>query len=468
MKRIALCLLAAGMLMLAAPSVRWQAQEKPAAQAPQKKLPAVMDLIKHQTAIRNQGARDVCPYFPPVAALEAAYRRAGVKVELSPEHLIWLRNVTCAGDNGKRDVAENLVSTLGGGNGMGVLTNYAVCREQDLPYRGEGAVAQIGNSDYYKGYELEKYDWSKPFSQFALNRWNLDPKRLPAAARANAKYAIAKYKTIPAKDLRDPRKFEEVLADHHEIIFTLLLHDDIHRLDPAQPVWRPKKGARVIGLHFMLMVGYDSNRKFFIVKNQWGPTNYTGQKDRLAENWKDIVKYDGYTLLDYDYLAAVGEAHYITEIVPADSPRFNSQRALGQWEVTFRQKDKAVMTGVLCWRRLPDTGDKKPNLRIGDLVTADGQQYRVNAKLAGNGAKPFEASLFIDFDKGTIPTTSTDGAAWKGKLTLPEKGNGSLDLLPEAGNKQTVWGVPAAEIRVTAVQVSDKNLLKGIKLAAAP
>jgi hypothetical protein len=233
MKRFKLFLLATSLVILPTIQARWQGEEKDITQPPQSKLPAVMDLLKHQTAIRNQGMRDVCPYFPPVAALEAAYRRAGVKVELSPEHLIWLRNVTAGGDNGKRDIAENLVSTLGGGNGMGVLTNYAVCREQDLPYRGDGAVAQIGNSDYYQGYDLEKYDWSKPFSQFALNRWNLDPARLPPPARANAKYAIAKYKTIAAKDLRNARKFEEILADQHEIIFTVLLHDDIHRSDPA-------------------------------------------------------------------------------------------------------------------------------------------------------------------------------------------------------------------------------------------
>jgi len=186
-----------------------------------------------------------------------------------------------------------------------------------------------------------------------------DPHQLPPAARANAWYAIGHYTTMPVTDLRNPTKFEEILASEHEIVFTLMVHDDIHQLDPAHPVWRLKPGSRPIGNHFTLMVGYDSQRKFFIVKNQWGPTNYSRQKDRLAPGWEDIVRYDGYTLVDYNNLSACGESHWITEVVPADSLRFNPQRALGQWSITFTRKNKPVMKGVLCWRRLPsDEGGK--------------------------------------------------------------------------------------------------------------
>jgi hypothetical protein len=439
------------------------------------KLPAALDLLKYQTGIRNQGGRDVCPYFPPVAALEAAYRRAGTKVELSEEHLIWLRNVTCGSDKGKREVAENLVSTLGGGNGMGVLTTYAICRAQDMRYRQ--AVNQ-------KGYGLEKYDWSKPFSQFVLNRWNLDPHQLPPAARANARYSISKYATMPAEDLKNPRKFEEILASEHEIIFTLVLHDDIHQVNPAQPVWRRQQGTKSIGLHFMLMVGYDSNRKFFIVKNQWGPTNYSGKKDRLDSGWKDIVRYDGYTLVDYNYLAECQEGHYITEIASIESPHFDAQRALGQWEVTFKNKNSSIMTGVLCWRRLPsdETGKlaipqvdgrppikaegEKANLRIGDLVMADGQEYRVNARFNGEETKPYSVSLAIDFGSGVIPANSMAGTTWTGSLTLPNTGNALMNLSPAGGAKEELFGVHTSDLQITATQVSDRNLLKSIKVTS--
>ncbi len=483
MKRNTITCWAVGLLALLPVSIATvRAQDNDKKERSPSKLPWTFDLLKYQTAVRNQGERDVCPYFPPVAALEAAYGRAGEKMELSEEHLIWLRNVTAGADSGKRDVAENLVSTLGGGNGMGVLATYAICRAQDLPYRG--VVDQ-------RGFGLEKYDWSKPFNQFLLNRWNFDPHQLPPAARANAKYAIGKYVTMPTKDLRDPRKFEEILASEHEIIFTLMLHDDIHHLDPTQPVWRRKPGSPRIGNHFMLMVGYDSTRKFFIVKNQWGPTNYSGQKARLAAGWEDIVRYDGYTLVDYNYLTECGEGHYITEVVPVDSVRFNPQRALGQWSITFKRNNQSVMKGVLCWRRLPSdesgklaipliadlvktasptwtpaphlqTKLKQADLRIGDLVTEDGQEFRVNASLNGDGTGLYKVSLHIDFNTGAIPTNSNGGTAWAGTLALPKDGTGSMNLNPVTGSKQTLWGVQASDLQITAALVSDKNLLKAM------
>ena len=70
--------------------------------------PPVVDLRKFQTSIKNQGGRDSCPYFPPVAALEAAYKHKGIDVNLSVEHLIWLRNVTAGNNKESCDVAENL------------------------------------------------------------------------------------------------------------------------------------------------------------------------------------------------------------------------------------------------------------------------------------------------------------------------------------------------------------------------
>jgi hypothetical protein len=427
------------------------------------RLAPALDLCKYQTAIRNQGGRDVCPYFPPVAALEAAYCRAGAKVDLSTEHLIWLRNVTAGGTNDTRDMAENLISTLGGGNGMGVLATYAVCREQDLPFRCPYTEAEIGRHAYYKGFELEEYHWSKPFNQFVLNRWNLDPSRLPPRARANARYGIAEYVTLRGPNAQNLRRFEEILAGGREIVFALMLHQDIHRTDPAQPVWRRQPGAPFLGYHFMLAVGYDRERKFLVVKNQWGPTNYSANRAKLAEGWKDLGRYDGYTLVDYKYLAHCGEAYYITAVTPLDSRRYVSQRALGQWEVIFTHKDQPLMTGVLCWRRLPDRANEpKPNRRVGDLVTREGQSFRVNGELQGDGSKPYQVTLHIDFAKGSLPADSKGGTAWSDTLTLPDQGGGSLRLGGAAGAKEELWGAEAAEIQLRGALVEDRNLLKDI------
>jgi hypothetical protein len=422
------------------------------------KLAPVVSLCKDQTSIRNQGARDVCPYFPPVAALEAAYRRVGVPIDLSEEHLIWLRNVTAGGDRGNRITAENLVSTLGGGGiatSFGVLRDYAICPAEDLPYRGDDAVAKIGQGDFYQGWGLENYDWSTPQSQFVLNRWNLDPRRLPQSARARARYGIDQCVMLSADDAKRPEKFEEILASGREIAFNINLHDNSDDSDKGEPVWRYKPDQGVTGNHIMLAVGYDHERRFFIVKNSWGPTDYTAMKDRLAPNWNDVDVYNGFTLVDYNYLDVCSEAGYIESVAPVDSPRFALQRAMGQWQVTFEHQDRKIMTGVLAWRHNPSA----TGVRVGDLVTADGQQFRVNAKLEGDGTRPYKATIAIDFAEGTQPYDGLRGASWSGELALPSDGRIAMTLNPGGGDQQTLWGVPSGEIRLSSHLVADKNLL---------
>jgi hypothetical protein len=429
------------------------------------KLPAVVDLRQYQTAIRNQGGRGACPYFPPVAALEAAYKRKGTPVDLSVQHLIWLRDVTALGEKAAatRDQAESLLGSLTGGGANGsfhVLSKYAVCRWDDLPYIGDGDYDNYA-SKYYTGFGVEKYAWDKPFSQFLLNRWNFDPKQFPAPARLQAKYGVDRYVMLSDKNLHDVGKIEQVLASGHELVWSVCYHDDIWHTDPAQPVWRLKAGSEPMSLnHLTMIVGYDRARQFFIVKNQWGPTNYSAGKDKLAPGWKDIVKYDGYTLVDYNYLAECSEAGYVTAAAPVGSPRFTSQRALGQWQVTFTDKssNKQLMTGVLSWRRLPNTANlPKADLRIGDLVTRDGKQYRVNAKLGGSAATS-KVTLYIDCAHGSLPYDAAGGTAWTGNLTLPAGGTGSMNL---AGTgSASLWGVSAGAVRLDAVQVDDRNLLK--------
>jgi hypothetical protein len=347
-------------------------------------LPPVFDLMQYQTPIRRQGDRDTCPYFPPVAALEAAYKRAG-------------------------------------------------------------------------------YDWAKPFSQLLLNRWNLDPQNISPRVRADERYGIDSYVTLSEADTKKPAKFEEILASGHEIVFSIRIHAKSDESASGQPVWRLKPANAADTLrHYMLIVGYDRPRHFFVVKNQWGPRKYDVKK--LAAGWEDVVRYEGYMLVDYNYLAACSEAYYITQVAAVGSPRFTAQRALGQWEISFEQDQKPVMSGVLCWRSLPHHGmSPEPDFRIGDLVTRDGQQFRVNGELKGDGTKPYEITLVMDLKTGAIPASSTDGATWKGSVTLPENGDGEMHLGPALGAQQTAWGVSTEKMSVVAHQNGDVNLLRQMK-----
>ena len=64
---------------------------------------------------------------------EAAYNRAGVKVDLSVEHLIWLRNVACGSDKNDRGTAEDMSCMVGGGNGMYILRQLASAAPRTCP-----------------------------------------------------------------------------------------------------------------------------------------------------------------------------------------------------------------------------------------------------------------------------------------------------------------------------------------------
>ena len=98
-------------------------------------------------------------------------------------------------------------------------------------------------------------------------------------------------------------------------------------------------------------------------------------------------------------------------------------------------------------------GSNKADLRIGDLYTADHQQYRVNAELDGDGTKPYEVKLYVDFVKGVLPTDSTSGAAWSGTLTLPESGKSILSLKSAGGERQKIKDIDVEDVVMTAERI---------------
>ncbi len=92
---------------------------------------------------------------------------------------------------------------------------------------------------------------------------------------------------------------------------------------------------------------------------------------------------------------------------------------------------------------------KQADWRIGDVVIADGQEFRVNAALSGDAAEHVEMLNHIEFRTGAISTDSKDGTSWEGSLMLPKNGPGSMNLNPANASNQTLWDVPASEFQVT-------------------
>src|SRR4051794_29378720 len=76
-----------------------------------------------------------------------------------------------------------------------------------------------------------------------------------------------------------------------------------------------------------------------------------------------------------------------------------------------------------------------------DLRTDERKTVKPSALRRRDLQGTHQVTLFIDFATGAIPYDCDKAAAWKGSLTLPAMGFGSMQLRPAGEAKQTLWGV---------------------------
>ncbi len=439
------------------------------AQSGANRLPLVVDLTKDQRPIRRQGARGTCIFHPEVEALEAAYHRRGIDVGLSVEQLIWNAHSVELNDKGT-DVGanENSLANLGGGSmseRYGVLSRYGIGLAKDMLYRFNYDNPQ---ADYFKGHDVSDFRFWEPFRQISLNRFNLDPHQLSQTARQTANYGIKSYVVLSNRDRHDPRKIEEILAAGYEVGIGFEIKfkkgtGEKGRGNIPPVVWFRGPDAVVDGPHWhaMLIVGYDHARQFFIVKNSYGPNLKGYDPTELPEGWKDIAKYRGFTLIHYSYVVGCVDACYITDVVDPASDHFHRQRAMGLWNVEFKQKStgRKVASTVLAWRRLPGTDPKiAGDMRIGDFYCRGGQ-YRVNAQLTGKD--PLAAYFYIDFRHPQTPCNEARGVRFYAVASLADNKTATMQITQaEAnGNVEKLFGVPLNDLVGSGEQAIDENPL---------
>jgi hypothetical protein len=353
--------------------------------------PKMVDLRPQQTPLRLQ-TRSNCFIHATVAAMEAAYKRAGY---------------------GDLDLSELFSDTVGEVlfleycqmNGRYYTRTMRVpgARERETPLALDHAMTiESASPCMIFGIPEERYAPFPPLvglpspglndplwsNQYNVSAYNLDLQRLPLSALiAPLYYRIASIQWLPAASAKDPEALEEVLAQGHEVIWDFKQTGEV-----TDDVWQYTQPADPMGPgHRLLLVGYnrtDSRNPYFIAKNSWGPTRTPGAQ--------------GYTYISYGYMQYGEWAHYITKV---DPPRpWPAFKFIGRWSF-----ESAELRGTLDIYHLPgmmekvfkdnafldETGRIIQDRRLGTFYrNGDREQaYRVNGNIFDNGIE-----LYIDFD----------------------------------------------------------------------
>jgi hypothetical protein len=343
-----------------------------------------VDLRKQQTPIVDQGGRGTCTSCAVVAALEAAYKRAGHDVRLSAEFSNHFAKMTFLdgpdGNQRTANQAESHSAALGGINTEHLLFalthGLALPETSAMPYRvREFAVTG-------------KPDWR---NQFVVSSFNLNPHHLPLTAlRAERYFSIKSFGWLG--NATDPKALEGVLRKGNEVVWAFRVSGD-----RKGPVWKytgpagPKDGE-----HCVLLVGYDRTdpaNPYFIMKNSWGPTNTPGA--------------DGYTYIAYNYLNYGTYAGYITAVMP---PRPRPDFAfLGRWQAELPGHkgilDLYHVPGVMAplfkvWQKHGAKVKVFQDRRLGTFYENGdlGRAYRVNGSIQGD-----KLVLTVNWKKANLP-----------------------------------------------------------------
>ncbi|MDQ7858555.1 MAG: C1 family peptidase [Armatimonadota bacterium] len=346
------------------------------ATVPVRTFPARVDLTAQQTPLKNQGNRNTCITFAAIAAMEAAYRRAGYgALDLSEEFLNhmgkmgWLHprwsELQARGSSWR----ETQVAAYGGGMGMVYIeqlaNGLAVPQEELMPYRPEGYPRETGGRD-----------WTDPHWNMQRNAsdFNLDIRVLPIRALQAERYFSVQEHTWIYRDRRptDPTsasEFERVLAEGREIVWDFDVNGD-----RSGSIWRFSSTASSEGAHSMLIVGYDRTARdprdhYFIAKNSWGPTGNPGD----------------FTWISYDYLRYGINAGYIRSVKAPH--RWHELAFIGRWALSFDGHkgwlDIYHIPGLM-QSNFRLEGVAITDRRVGSFYDATGAAYRVNGSMSAN------------------------------------------------------------------------------------
>jgi len=333
-----------------------RAAEIPLSRAP---LPRRVSHRQFQRPLEvSQGGRGSCWAFAGIAALEAAYARVNVNVDLSEQYLFHLSKAHEDHRNGGG--VNSLIGFQGSSDIIHHLYHWAVPLSAHVPYIDQPALQALANSIPGTGGALagaasgsrEQNDW-----------FEFDLRNIPLMGRWFAQYRVRDYGKITNFSNDDIRT---VLAAGHDVVVDVF--DKINN-----------------GGHVLLIHGYDDDAQTFDIKNS----------QSIAASFS-TMKYSGDRQFDIQYQSMF----FVAGVQPVETQW--AAMWVGRWET-----DHDGWRGTLVIRRFLEIRSNEvlpaPNSRIslGTWYAEDGRQLDVvghfvdggRGLMCSIGGQPFELYL---------------------------------------------------------------------------
>jgi hypothetical protein len=330
--------------------------------------PPQVDLSAHSSFPRDQAGRSTCVTFAVLGAIEARYRRLGFSVDLSEQFGNHLQKMAHLGDRLRASEAlrENQLGAWGGNDThymVPFLHRYRVPEERFHRY-----VPGAAYENTWEPTDSPRIDWQDPtVTQRQINDFNLDPANLPQASLENARFGITRYRLLTAAE-ETVANYACILAAGYEVIF-------------------------MVPGHAMLMVGYNSQTREFLVKNSW---NETGPI-RIPFSWMEDN---------------AGGSAYVIDVERSPERTYRQEHMLlGRWKM-----DHDGWQGTLDINRFSAFFDRRAiggeeDRRLGTYFHHDGRAYRVNGAIDGH-----RVEFHVDFGLPNLPFGAQRGKKFTGSL----------------------------------------------------
>ena len=182
-----------------------------------------INLSKNFTAIKDQGEKGACSAFALVAILEYILKKNSKSEPDLSEEFVYYNVLKRKGDVGK-DSGSSLLDVLT------VLSEDGVCHEKFCKY---------------------------------------DPNDLDTEPTKEAYDDAKNLKVVKALDV-EPKDIKNAISEGYPVAISLKVFDSFAPVEGFIPMPSEEDLAGKVGSHAMVIVGYDNNARFYLVRNSWG------------------------------------------------------------------------------------------------------------------------------------------------------------------------------------------------------